>query len=132
MKARVFYFKEVFMENIYFQLFFFTFVFLLVFTIYFIYLKIKVKNNKKIMELEIMIKQHKLNRAWINYNIQVIFVSIINALIIAFVTSFVSLFEMNYGIQMALAFVFLLGLIYSLYELYGRILKYAQKKKRDD
>jgi hypothetical protein len=56
-------------------------------------------------------------------------ISLINAFIIAFVSTGVSLINLNIIWQLAIGFALLFALIYSLYEIYGRHLKKKWGKK---
>jgi hypothetical protein len=56
-------------------------------------------------------------------------VSLINAFIIAFVSTGVSLINLNIIWQLVIGFVLLFALIYAIYELYGRYLKKKWGKK---
>ena len=60
-------------------------------------------------------------------------VSIINAFIIAFVSTTLDVTNFHMGIKLAISFVLLFSLIYSLYEIYGRRLKkYVDKQEMLD
>lgn len=56
-------------------------------------------------------------------------ISIINAFIIAFVATNISLIKLNTFFQLLIGFVVLFLLIYAIYEIYGRILKKKVGKK---
>lgn len=85
----------------------------------------KKKKNKKLEEfigLSYLIPRFNLDMSKINLNYLFVWVSLINAFIIALVFMIVYLIPWKFGFSMLLGFVLLFGLIYSLYELFGRIL----------
>lgn len=116
-------------ETILLNLIFFLSVFLIIFLVDF-YIISKEKNKKRKIEKMTsqdlyIIKKFDLDDKIINLRKLNFHIAIINAFIIAFVSTTISITDFNIGIQMAISFVLLFGLIYSLYEIYGR---YMQKR----
>ena len=123
------------LENILFNLIFFMIVFLIIFLADF-YVISKVKSKKKKIERMTsqdlyIIKKFDLDETRINLRQLNFHISIINAFIIAFVSTIVSITEFHIGVQLAISFVILFGLIYSLYELYGRHMKKKYGKRQE-
>lgn len=85
----------------------------------------KKKKNKKLEDfigLSYLIPKFNLDMNKVNLNYLFIWVSIIDAFIIAVVFMIVYMIPWNIGFSMLLGFVLLFGLIYSLYEIFGKIL----------
>ena len=105
-------------------------VFILAFLIVFIFYSImfnrkKVKNKeKKITEVNFLIKRYKLDMRKIKYKNLLFTISIINSIIIALAFTAVFYVE-NYLLSLLIGFVLLIVLTYSLYEIVGR---HYQKK----
>lgn len=115
------------LENILFNLIFFLVVFLFVFLVDF-YVVSKEKGKKRKVEKltsqdTYMIKKFNLDEKKLNLTRLNFHIAIINAFIIAFVSTTISLTNLHIGFQMLISFVVLFALIYSLYEIYGRHLK---------
>lgn len=104
---------------------FFIIIFILTFSIFFFNFckKLKRKNIKKISELTFLITRFNLNKKKLNYQRILFVVSIINAFIISFVATVIYLIPVNYALSFFIAFLLLIALIYSLYEIYGRHLQ---------
>ncbi len=109
------------------------FVFIAVFLVNFLWIfkrgnikkQKKKKKNKKLEDfvgLSYLIPKFKLDINKMNLNYVFFMVSLINAFIISFVFMVVTIIPWNVGFSMLLGFVLLFGLIYALYEIYGRIL----------
>ena len=122
------------LENILLNIIFFLVVFFIIFLCdFFIFSKEKSKNKKieKMTSQDLyIIKKFDLNDKLINLKKLNFHISIINAFIIAFVSTTISITDFNIGIQMVISFVLLFGLIYSLYEIYGRIMKKKYGKRK--
>ena len=85
----------------------------------------KKKKNKKLEDfvgLSYLIPKFKLDINKMNLNYVFFMVSLIDAFIISFVFMVVTIIPWNVGFSMLLGFVLLFGLIYALYEIFGRIL----------
>jgi len=107
------------MEN----LIYFGAVFILVSLVYLLFLNRKRLNGKKgIGEAAYVIAKFKLDKKKINLKSIVTTIGFINALIIAFVCAVISAVPLQIIWQLLIGFVLIFGLIYSLYEIYGRIL----------
>lgn len=70
----------------------------------------------------------KLNKKNLNMDRMIIMISLINAFIISVVSSIVMLMPFAIMWQLIVAFALLFGLIYALYEIYGRHLKKRRRK----
>ena len=117
------------LEMILLNIIFFMSVFLLIFIIdFYIVSKEKVKNRKieKMTSQDLyIIKKFDLDDKLINLRQLNFHISIINSFIISFVSTIICITDFHISLQIAISFVLLFGLIYSLYEIYGR---YLQKK----
>lgn len=95
-----------------------------------IYYRNKIGKEKKLSEVKYFVKKFNLKIS----NLKKFYngIAIINSLIIAFVTALLMymdiVWEFNYALELIIGFILLFLLIYSLYEIYGRILK---KRGRD-
>ena len=89
----------------------------------------KKKKIKAIGEIDYMTMRFKLNTKKIDMDKAIIGISIINSFIISIVSSVVMLMPFAILWQMVVAFALLFGLIYALYELYGRHLKKKEGSK---
>ncbi len=109
----------------------FILAFLLVFIIYSImFSRKKIKNKQKeITEVKLLVKKYNLDIRKIKYKNLLFTISIINSTIIAF--SFTAVFYVeNYFLSLAIGFVLLIILTYSLYEIVGR--HYQKKGSKKD
>ena len=105
-------------------------VFIVVFLInYLVVFKLRYKNTgkkKKKKDLQsyigfsYLIPKFNLDKDKIDINYMFFCISLINAFIIAFVFMIVYIIPWSYPFRMIVGFVLLFGLIYSLYEIYGR------------
>lgn len=85
----------------------------------------KKKKNRKLEDfigLSYLIPKFNLDINKMNLNYVFFMVSLIDAFIISFVFMVVTIIPWNVGFSMLLGFVLLFGLIYALYEIFGRIL----------
>lgn len=89
----------------------------------------KQKKIKNISEVDYLISKFKLDSKKINMDKMIITISFINAFIISIVSSVVMLMPFAIMWQMIVAFALLFGLIYALYEIYGRYLKNKEEQK---
>lgn len=85
--------------------------------------KLKRKDYQKLTELNFFIKKYNLNKKILNYQRVLFVTAIINASIISFVATLIYFLPINYAFRFLIAFVLLIALIYSLYEIYGRYLE---------
>ncbi len=96
-----------------------------------IYKPKKGKNKKtSIKELDYLVYKFKIDKNKINYKSFGFMVSLINSFIMALVVVVVEVIPFYFIFRIIIAFILLTGLIYSLYEIYGRYLK--KKEKRID
>lgn len=86
---------------------------------------LKKEKYTKISELTFLVSKFKLDKKKMNYKKCLNGVAIINAFIISFTIAIVDLIPISMIYKLGIAFVILMGLIFSLYMLYG---KYLQKK----
>lgn len=128
------------LDNILLNIIFFMIVFLIIFIadFYFISKEKQSKEKGKKKKIEKMtsqdlyiIKRFDLDETKFSLRTLNFHISIINAFIIAFVSTIVSITNFHIGVQLAISFALLFGLIYSLYELYGRCMKKKYGKKRN-
>lgn len=89
----------------------------------------KKKKIKSISEIDYLKAKFKLDEKKLDKDKMIIMISFINAFIISLVSSIVMLMPFAIMWQMIVAFALLFGLIYSLYEIYGRHLKRKEDKK---
>ncbi len=89
----------------------------------------KRKKIKNISEVDYLSAKFKLDTKKLDMDKMIIVISIINAFIISIVSSVIMLMPFAIMWQMIIAFVLLFGLIYALYEIYGRHLKKKEERK---
>ena len=89
----------------------------------------KRKKIKNISEVDYLSAKFKLDTKKLDMDKMIIVISIINAFIISIVSSVIMLMPFAIMWQMIIAFVLLFGLIYALYEIYGRHLKHKEERK---
>lgn len=112
------------MDSIWYHVIWFFFVFFLMFFIYFLLLTRKLKQKKQtIGEFSYLIHRFSLDTKKVNWNRLKVGVSVINAVIISFVSNFIMLIPLDMMWRLMIGFVLLFALIYALYEIYGRILQ---------
>ena len=84
--------------------------------------KSKTKELDKYVGFSYLIPKFKLDIERINIEYMFLCTSLINAFIIAFVVTVIFMLPWEMAFSLLLGFVLLFGLIYALYELFGRIL----------
>ena len=89
----------------------------------------KKKKIKNISEVDYLSAKFKLDTKKLDMDKMIIIISIINAFIISIVSSVIMLMPFAIMWQMIIAFALLFGLIYALYEIYGRHLKHKEERK---
>ena len=89
----------------------------------------KKKKIKNISEVDYLTAKFKLKENNLNLDSIIMVISLINAFIISLVSSIVMLLPFAIMWQLIIAFALLFGLIYSLYEIYGRHLKHKGEGK---
>ncbi len=85
--------------------------------------KKKKKKDNELMELSYLIVKFKLDKSKLPLNKLLVIISLINAFIISIVSVTVLLLDTYTIVRLLVGFVLLMGLIYSLYEILGRILE---------
>jgi len=94
--------------------------------------KLKKKKLKSIGELNYLKIKFNLPLKSLNVRKMIIWFSIIDAFIMAFVTTFITMLDISTIWQMLIGFVLLFGLIYAIYEIYGRhIVKEMNERKEE-
>lgn len=116
------------------SIFFITLLLIVFFIDYFLIIKRKLKSKKKknddIMEINYLIAKFKLDKTKVLYKPVGLWCALINAFIISFVSTVISNIKLHMMWQLLIGFVLLFGLIYSLYEIYGRhLVKKGWKKE---
>lgn len=125
------------LEKILINIIFFMVVFLIIFLADFYIIsknkrsKGKKKTEKMTSQDMYIIKKFDLDDTRMSLKTLNFHMSVINAFIIAFVSTIICLTDFHIGIQLAISFVLLFGLIYSIYELYGRHLKKTYGKRKE-
>jgi hypothetical protein len=94
-------------------------------------LKNKKKKNNEIMEVNYLVGKFKLDKKKLFNKKVTLICSLINAFIISSVVTIISNIKLKMMWQLLIGFVLLFGLIYSLYEIYGRILVKKGKYKNE-
>ena len=89
----------------------------------------KKKKIKNISEIDYLSTKFKLDQKKLDMDRMIFVISLINAFIISIVSSVVMLMPFAIMWQLIVAFALLFGLIYSLYEIYGRHLKHKEERK---
>ena len=110
------------MEKLPYHLLFFGVLYIVVFFVNYLYNRHKIKKGKTklIGEANYLIGKFKLDPNKINYLKIILPISLINALIISFVTTFITALPISMIWQLMIGFVLLFALIYALYEILGR------------
>ena len=110
---------------------FFIIIFIVAFLINFIIdlIKIKKRKFKKMSEIQYLINKFDLDINKMNYKKISFIISLINAFIMATVTTVISKIDAPMIIQLLCGFILLFAMIYGIYELYGRKLRKNMKKK---
>lgn len=95
-------------------------------------LKSKKVKNDEIMEISYLMYKFKLDKNKVLYKPMCLYCALINGFIISGVVTIICLFDIGYIWRLLIGFVMLLGLIYSIYEIYGRILIKKGWQKKDE
>lgn len=109
-------------EEIMFNILMFLVAYLIVFIVTFLLNKHKLKSKKKkeIGEINYLTKKFNLDSKKLNVKGMLVWISIIDAFIISFVGTFIIIIPVSFIWQILIGFVMLFGLIYALFEIYGR------------
>ena len=89
------------------------------------------KEGKEQVEIYYLIKRFKLNMRLTKYKTIKLIVSILNSFIVAFTFTVIINLKVKYVYKLMIAFLIMFILIYSLYEITGRILKKKELKNND-
>ena len=104
-------------------------VLFIIYLIFFYILGLKKKRILNSMQVEFLKVRFKFKNKDLNEKTLGIIISIIDPLIISLTGTIVSLPKWHYVLQLILGFVILMVLIYSFYEILGRIIKRKVDKK---
>lgn len=124
------------MEKVLINLIFFFVVALVIFLCdYILIMKRKLKSkkvkNEDIMEINYLISKFKLDKNKVLYKPLCLYCSLINGFIISGVVTVISNIKVKMMWQLLIGFVMLFGLIYAVYEIYGRHLVKKGWKNKD-
>ena len=124
------------MNKVLVNVLFFLILMLIVFIVdYLFVMKRKLKGKKKnneIMEVNYLVAKFKLDRNNIYLKPMCLWCSLINGFIISLTVTVISNIKLKMMWQLLIGFVLLFGLIYSIYEIYGRHLVRKGWKKKDE
>ncbi len=114
------------------ELYFFLLVTIIIFLVdYFVFLRPKVKKSKRknqakmpkeLLEVVYLSKRFKLKKENLMKKSIMVWIAVINSTIISLVSAIIHLIPINIILQLLIGVVLLLALLYSLYEIFGRIL----------
>ncbi len=89
------------------------------------------KEGKEQVEIYYLIKRFNLNMKITKYKTIKLIVSFLNSFIVAFTFTVIINLKIKYAYKLMVAFLIMFVLIYSLYEITGRILKRKELKNND-
>ncbi len=89
------------------------------------------KEGKEQVEIYYLIKRFKLNMRLTKYKTIKLIVSILNSVVVAFTFTVIINLKVKYVYKLMIAFLIMFIMIYSLYEITGRILKRKELKNND-
>lgn len=89
------------------------------------------KEGKEQVEIYYLVKRFKLDMKITKYKTIKLIVSILNSFIVAFTFTIIINLKFKYAYKLMIAFVIMFIMIYSLYEITGRILKKKELKNND-
>ena len=120
-------------NEIIFSVLFFIIVFVIVYFVYYFIFDDRLKKEKytKITELSFLIKLKNLDKKKMDYRKCLNGVALINAFIIAITVTIIDAIDLKIYLRLPLAFVFMFGMIYLLYSLYGKHLAKKWGKDKD-
>lgn len=124
------------MQKVLLNLIFFFVIALVLFILDYIFvmkrkLKSKKVKNDEIMEVSYLISKFNLDKNKVLYKPLCLYCSLINGFIISGVVTIISNIKVKRMWQILIGFVLLMGLIYSVYEIYGRHLHKKWGKKNE-
>ena len=125
------------MEKVLANILFFLVLAIVIFLIDYIFvfkrrIKSKIVKNDQIMEFSYLIYKFKLDKNKVLYKPMGLYCALINGFIISGVVTIISNIKVKMIWQLLIGFVLLFGLIYSVYEIYGRILVKKGWKIKDE
>ena len=88
----------------------------------------KTKKEKTLVEIDYLISKFKLNKNKLDYKELTIMIPLFDSFIITFVAMVIDFIPLPFFVKFIIGFVLLLGLIYAIYEIYGRHLKKKEKE----
>lgn len=115
------------MENLFIFLISFVVIFLIYFFVFYLY-GLKKKKIKNSMQVELILTRQNLKKKDINEKVIGIIICLVDAFIISISGTVATCLNINYVWQILIGFAMLMGLIFSLYEIIGRIIKRKCKK----
>ena len=116
------------MEHLFIFLIAFVTIFFIYFFVFYLY-GLKKKKIKNSMQVELILVRQNLKKKDINEKSIGIIICLIDSLIISTSGTVATSLNVNYIWQILIGFAMLMGLIFSLYEIFGRIIKRKCKKK---
>ena len=106
-------------------------VILLIYLIINITVRKEYKEGKQQVEINYLINKFKLDMRVTKYKTIKLIVAFLNSFIIAFTFTIIINLKFKYAYKLMIAFVIMFIMIYSLYEITGRILKRKELKNND-
>ena len=116
------------MENLFIFLISFISIFLIYFFVFYLY-GLKKKKIKNSMQVELILIRQQLKKKDINEKSIGIIICLLDSFIISTSGTIATSLNVNYIWQILIGFALLMGLIFSLYEMVGRIIKRRVNKK---
>ena len=116
------------MENLFVFILSFTIIFLIYFFVFYLY-GLKKKKIKTSMQVELILVRQRLKKKDINEKSVGIIICLVDSLIISTSGTIATSLKLNYVWQILIGFALLMGFIFCLYEIVGRIIKRSVKKK---
>ena len=110
------------MENLFIFIISFTVIFLIYFFVFYLY-GLKKKKIKNSMQVQLILARTRLKKKDLNEKSVGIIICLLDAIIISTAGTIATAIHLNYVWQILIGFALLMGLIYSLYDIVGRILK---------
>jgi len=115
------------MENLFIFLISFVSIFLIYFIVFYLY-GLKKKKIKNSMQVELILVRQQLKKKDINEKSIGLIICLVDSLIISTSGTIATSLNLNYIWQILIGFALLMGLIFSLYEIVGRIIKRSVRK----
>ena len=115
------------MENLFIFLISFISIFLIYLFVFYLH-GLKKKKIKNSMQVELILVRQQVKKKDINEKSIGIIICLIDSLIISISGTIATSLNLNYIWQILIGFALLMGLIFSLYEILGRIIKRSVRK----